>query len=937
MTVKNILPKIAICVIIIGMLLYSANGSAGESEFGSATPSPMIKPQDSPFSNLSTPIPSNSNNLNITSGVIELVVPSNVQWVNTGLYVNAGDYLTISAIGSWNPGLPATGPVGPDGSSLSWPDNFLNLTDIGTCMYCAQTQTPYWAALIGYIGNMPPGSGSYTSPSILEEGQKIFVVGSQFNNSVFLTGTLWLNFNDDAYSGYTVDNSGSVNVTISYTTTRQDLINAYANLRDEIKSAIISDRNLVVDMDTKYTKAVSPQWGKLAFQEVVDLMVSPESFGVDGLALTEYLEPFHYLNTGIDIGKGIKNVMDDLGINPSEDEIITHFQDYYDNQIKLNPYINGSASHIGINQLLSDVDNVYMDRISRLPDPLPANYPLQIAISLLQEQAAAIRTSQQQETSVPNYSTVTNQCIEFKIGALTTHKNVMDTLEPIYGVQEKVSIGLTMIKLGTISLGLLVKGVSAFAIPVTLGGSTITLYASEPVVWGTVGNVLAYSNAVESINDVSQFGIRSAMAITAVQGSHQAVMDLLMKYQIFSDAGDWMVSVGTQTVLPAKQSFISNEGDLVIIGVNSPNIPLSANQSVGTGQGEITVQNNGGLSITASAIGDIYALLNKNQETIVGMIASDTPKVIPPGEQGILTFQYQVFRTSLVDSSGYRLSITAGGTDSTGIPQFSTPGSSHFYAGTPEQLSVLNTQAFKIPLSGQLPPGLPSNTYFTTQTTTQKVRFDLHVSAGSNFDLHLYDSLGRHTGFMYNTRQVETNIPGSAYSGNMTSPQWISVNQSSPQTYRIVVVAINVDGGNSYYVTSIETPQLPALLDVTPSIFLNAEVSNYSIPFDFSVNEYGGFTGISDIVYTASNLMNGDGEIIPANLISLEAPISIEPGTSNVAKGTINPISIPSAGYYLGTIQISGTDGETGSPLSATTNIQYLLNWPTIYLPSVFR
>ena len=147
---------------------------------------------------------------------VQTLVPATVQWVNTGITVNSGDGLQISATGSWSAD-PTDGPTTPNGYAQPSGDNFLNLTDIGSCSVCAGTPTPYWGALIGYIGNNPPPAGSYTNPAILPEAQKVFLVGSSFGATEAVSGTLWLNFNDDAYSNNTSDNSGQVVASITDT------------------------------------------------------------------------------------------------------------------------------------------------------------------------------------------------------------------------------------------------------------------------------------------------------------------------------------------------------------------------------------------------------------------------------------------------------------------------------------------------------------------------------------------------------------------------------------------------------------------------------------------------------------------------------------------------------------------------------------------------
>lgn len=141
-----------------------------------------------------------------------VAVNSDATWVDTGLAVVPGEILSITASGSW------TGDgqtyVGPQGSSNAWPDNFLNLTDLGVCADCAPTHTAGWEALVGYLGSAPPAAGSYTDTSIRPQAERVFLIGAQFRSRAQFSGELWLAFNDDAYSDYTTDNSGNVTATV---------------------------------------------------------------------------------------------------------------------------------------------------------------------------------------------------------------------------------------------------------------------------------------------------------------------------------------------------------------------------------------------------------------------------------------------------------------------------------------------------------------------------------------------------------------------------------------------------------------------------------------------------------------------------------------------------------------------------------------------------
>src|SRR5674476_1597571 len=144
-----------------------------------------------------------------------VLVTANGGWVNTGINLQPNDLLVIHAEGSWTTDNGASGYFGPDGSTKKNADNFFNLIDIGKVnSYGAKFKEGDLGALIGYIGDNPPKFGSYISSAIRPEAKKVFLVGSNSNHKKTQSGTLWLNINDDAYSGYTSDNKGSVSATI---------------------------------------------------------------------------------------------------------------------------------------------------------------------------------------------------------------------------------------------------------------------------------------------------------------------------------------------------------------------------------------------------------------------------------------------------------------------------------------------------------------------------------------------------------------------------------------------------------------------------------------------------------------------------------------------------------------------------------------------------
>lgn len=111
---------------------------------------------------------------------LRVEVPASAGWVDTGLDLEAGRSLEISASGQWsNVGPPAKGPGGFDG--YVYP---------GTVMATAPL-----ASLIGKVG------------------EAMLAVGEKFDGRSPATGRLYLSINDTP--GSFADNQGTLQVTIT--------------------------------------------------------------------------------------------------------------------------------------------------------------------------------------------------------------------------------------------------------------------------------------------------------------------------------------------------------------------------------------------------------------------------------------------------------------------------------------------------------------------------------------------------------------------------------------------------------------------------------------------------------------------------------------------------------------------------------------------------
>jgi hypothetical protein len=172
---------------------------------------PAHGPGNTGTSSPAPPPTSPSSSAGVTT---QVTVPADAGWVDTGIALSSSDTVSITASGSWT--ADGVNYTGPDGYTTESPDNYRNLSDLGTCADCASTPYPEWGALMSYIGGNPPQPGSYTSTSVEPQAMRVDYVGSRLKTRSWpVPGELWLAMNDDAYSGNTSDNYGQVTATIT--------------------------------------------------------------------------------------------------------------------------------------------------------------------------------------------------------------------------------------------------------------------------------------------------------------------------------------------------------------------------------------------------------------------------------------------------------------------------------------------------------------------------------------------------------------------------------------------------------------------------------------------------------------------------------------------------------------------------------------------------
>jgi len=183
---------------------------------------------------------------------------------------------------------------------------------------------------------------------------------------------------------------------------------------------------------------------------------------------------------------------------------------------------------------------------------------------------------------------------------------------------------------------------------------------------------------------------------------------------------------------------------------------------------------------------------------------------------------------------------------------------------------------------------------------------------GSDLDLHVYDSLGRHVGMNYETGQIEIEIPGAIYSGSDSNPEVIRLPNQEGETYTIKVKAIQASEEEPFEVTVSYIPEREAILAVAPnSIRTKINLREESkIDFIISAKEIGGQKDYTDLTINVTDLAS-ESFTIPSSNINIDIPsLAIPAGSSIDIPVTIDiPSDIP-LGTYSGEITLTATTGS---------------------------
>ncbi len=244
---------------------------------------------------------------------------------------------------------------------------------------------------------------------------------------------------------------------------------------------------------------------------------------------------------------------------------------------------------------------------------------------------------------------------------------------------------------------------------------------------------------------------------------------------------------------------------------------------------------------------------------------------------------------------------------------------------TDKQKNLGGTDVFNLVMQDSIGQGDSLSASYTSNG--YETEFWLDHTEG-NMTLHLYDNAGNHTGYNYETQQIETEIPGSSYIGSSLSTDVIAITGSMSQQYTVQVKGIAIDGKQPFYVTAVEVPEHPPSLMTAPPGLVATGFLGDTISVSFEIFETGCHHQINGLTLSASDFVGGSGSIPSSNVV-FDLPIDSIPACQNiVARAKISiPIDVP-INDYIGSFSVNSLNGGSDQ-ISLTIHLENPPNKPT--------
>lgn len=530
---------------------------------------------------------------------------------------------------------------------------------------------------------------------------------------------------------------------------------------------------------------------------------------------------------------------------------------------------------------------------------LPPNYPYDEVIRLLKIYRSQLDLATKGESALiwpdPDKGTLAFQGSGVLAGYLEQSKKWPEAQREGFKLQTGgFAVGATAVAGGLAKLAFHVGtagwGLLAEAFLVTVGSAGFMVSTTGKAMEITVDRVAAY------------FASTSALA---------AVQEEILLLESASDLAE--------TITRSLDQRANWQGQGRVTAARFPDITLQGDEGIGKATAEISIDNQANQPLPTVVFGLAYGKVAGGGRPPVTVLGITQPVLVSAGNQHKIDFDFTAPGVSqLRIADAYTIDLWAAvGYHLIHANQDPGLAPSLQFAVYKAEAAGINQRQVSVVHAETLAEGQSSQGQFTVNGLTGSTTLQLSY-LGSEMDLHLYDSQGRHVGLNYQTGAIETQIPGVEYSGAAERPEWMRIPGYPGETFRTQVVGVQLDDPEDFVVTSIQVPALPALL-YSPDLMLHPdedEVAAGQLRGRLYLSEYGGSIGASGLQTAASALRSERGLEIPASAVNLTMPERVSAGQTvtgeiivRAAFGSLAP------GSYSGAITVRGQAEPGGQPL----------------------
>ena len=477
---------------------------------------------------------------------------------------------------------------------------------------------------------------------------------------------------------------------------------------------------------------------------------------------------------------------------------------------------------------------------------------------------------------------------------------------------------------------------------VSAASSIYSVTTTKLGAWSASGSALSNLPKISSMNTI-------LMQIHLQRRIHDA-------WQLYQQTTDCLsVPFEALALLEQGETQIATSRivDAEITDLTAPDLTYDdqiENTSRAKGTGSVTIQNTGAVAFTP----DLKLCKLQQEVKFTGVVTeagyplnfTDEIPEIQPGETVTLEFEYVAPLGWHNFATDYQVTI-----DLIRAPVRETSSFTTAAADLDFDVSVDDVIDDAVSIGDSI------SRVFTTRGDTKQVTYSMNHSA-FNADLHLYDDDGNHTGYNYQTGQMENQIPNATHSGRdlgIDNREWVTVTDAGGTEFTVETVVPEIGtvetetvstaaasvrrdtqetetAETAVSVKATEVPDLAATLELQPPTVSTTVGRGEAKTVELTVNEVAGANALSGVSFSASDLIHeNDNDAIPSSNVSFSSTgVDVEPGDQETVKLTVSVPDDVWIGDYTTEIAASGNGGETTDTMDATVTVQQVDDLPPV-------